>query len=262
MTGCSRPTRRRRGIARRLYQAVRDLPIVSPHGHCDPSWFARDEPFSDPATLLIVPDHYLFRMLYSQGVPLERLGIGRRDGAEVETDPRAIWRLFAEHYHLFRGTPSRMWLDHVLAEVLGVKTRLDAETADDVYNHIANRLAEPEFRPPCPVRPVRHRGAGDHGIAAGRSAAPPGDPRQRLGWPGDHGLPAGPGGRSGFRGIRRQCRGAGPSYRLRHGKLGRLSGSAGPAARLLRRTWRHLDRPWPPDRHDERPWSPGLRVCC
>ena len=136
-----------RGIARRLYQAVRDLPIVSPHGHCDPSWFARDEPFSDPATLLIVPDHYLFRMLYSQGVPLERLGIGRRDGAEVETDPRAIWRLFAEHYHLFRGTPSRMWLDHVLAEVLGVKTRLDADTADDVYNHIANRLAEPEFRP-------------------------------------------------------------------------------------------------------------------
>ncbi len=136
-----------RAIARRLYATVRDLPIVSPHGHCDPAWFAGDQPFPDPATLLIVPDHYLFRMLYSQGVPLERLGIARRDGGPVETDPQAIWRLFAEHYHLFRGTPSRIWLDHVLAEVLGVKTRLGPDTADDIYSHIANRLEEPEFRP-------------------------------------------------------------------------------------------------------------------
>ncbi len=136
-----------RAIARRLYDSVKDLPIVSPHGHCDPAWFARDEPFPDPATLLIVPDHYLFRMLYSQGVPLERLGIQRRDGGPVETDPRAIWRLFAQHYHLFRGTPSRLWLDHVLSEVLRVQTRLGPDTADEVYVHIANRLDEPEFRP-------------------------------------------------------------------------------------------------------------------
>ena len=136
-----------RAIARRLYESVKDLPIVSPHGHCDPAWFARDEPFPDPATLLIVPDHYLFRMLYSQGVPLERLGIRRRDGGPVETDPRAIWRLFAQHYHLFRGTPSRIWLDHVLSEVLRVKTRLGPDTADEIHVHIANRLEEPEFRP-------------------------------------------------------------------------------------------------------------------
>ena len=136
-----------RRIARRLYDTVRDLPIVSPHGHCDPAWFAEDRPFPDPASLLIVPDHYLFRMLYSQGVPLERLGIPRRDGGPAETDMRAVWRLFARHYTLFRGTPSRLWLDHVLAEVLGVTVRLEAETADEIYDHIAARLAEPAFRP-------------------------------------------------------------------------------------------------------------------
>ena len=136
-----------RAIARRLYQTVRDLPIVSPHGHCDPAWFAENQPFPDPATLLIVPDHYLFRMLYSQGVPLERLGIPRREGGAVETDPRAIWRLFARHYHLFHGTPSRIWLDHVFAEVLGVTDRLGPDTADAIYDHIAERLAEPAFRP-------------------------------------------------------------------------------------------------------------------
>ncbi|MEE8270221.1 MAG: glucuronate isomerase [Alphaproteobacteria bacterium] len=136
-----------RSIARRLYATVKDLPIVSPHGHCDPAWFAEDQPFPDPATLLIVPDHYLFRMLYSQGVPLERLGIPRRDGGAAETDPRAIWRLFAAHYHLFRGTPSRLWLDHVLAEVLGVTVGLSADTADQIYDYIAARLSESAFRP-------------------------------------------------------------------------------------------------------------------
>src|SRR5947207_4712934 len=89
-----------RAVARRLYGEVRDLPIVSPHGHTDPRWFADDEPFPDPATLLIVPDHYVFRMLYSQGVPLEALGVPRVDGGPVEGDPRKIWRLFAEHQHL------------------------------------------------------------------------------------------------------------------------------------------------------------------
>src|SRR5690606_20155169 len=128
--GMSRPLRlhpdrlfpaepRTREIARSLYAGGKDLPIVSPHGHTDPAWFATNEPFADPASLLIVPDHYLFRMLYSQGVRLEDLGIPTRDGTPVETDPRAIWRRFAAHYHLFRGTPSRMWLDWVFAEVFG-----------------------------------------------------------------------------------------------------------------------------------------------
>src|SRR5690349_22306868 len=105
---------RTRDIARALYRPVRDLPILSPHGHTDPAWFATDAPFSDPAALLIVPDHYVFRMLYSQGIPLEALGVPRRDDASAMPpyDPRAIWRLFAEHYHLFRATPTRLWLDH------------------------------------------------------------------------------------------------------------------------------------------------------
>ena len=136
-----------RAVARRLYERVRSLPIVSPHGHTDPQWFADDAPFPDPATVFIQPDHYVFRMLYSQGIALERLGIPRRDGAPVETDSRRIWRLFAENYHLFRGTPTRIWLDHAFHDVLGVRERLDARSADAVYDHITAALARPEFRP-------------------------------------------------------------------------------------------------------------------
>ena len=104
-----------RDLARRLYTTVKDLPIVSPHGHTDPQWFADDMPFANASALFITPDHYVFRMLYSQGIRLEDLGIPRRDGGPVETDTRKIWRTFAEHYHLFRGTPTRMWLDHAFS---------------------------------------------------------------------------------------------------------------------------------------------------
>ena len=136
-----------RDIARRLHAEVRDLPILSPHGHTDPAWFAKDEPFADPADLLIVPDHYVFRMLFSQGVPLETLGIPRADGGAVETDPRTIWRRFAEKYHLFRGTPSRLWHDWVYAEAFGLDVRLSAETADLYYDRIDAALKTPDFRP-------------------------------------------------------------------------------------------------------------------
>src|SRR5271156_971509 len=104
-----------RSVAARLYETVRDLPIISPHGHTDPRWFAFNEAFPNPAALLIQPDHYIFRMLYSQGVSLESLGVpllAPRGGGSVESDPRAIWRVFAEHYYLFRGTPTRLWLDY------------------------------------------------------------------------------------------------------------------------------------------------------
>jgi glucuronate isomerase len=137
----------RRTIARRLYGTVKDLPIVSPHGHTDPRWYADNEAFSDPATLFVVPDHYIFRMLYSQGVPLEELGIPRKDGGPVETDKRKIWHRFAGHYHLFRGTPTRMWLDHAFATLFDIDKRLSAETADYYYDRIAERLAKPEYRP-------------------------------------------------------------------------------------------------------------------
>ncbi len=131
-----------RAIARELYQAVRDLPIVSPHGHTDPRWFAQDESFGNAADLLLVPDHYVFRMLYSQGVALEDLGVGNPG-----VDPRAAWRLFAGRYHLFRGTPSRMWLDWVFAEAFGLDRLLCAETADHYFDSITAQLATPAFRP-------------------------------------------------------------------------------------------------------------------
>ncbi|MGN6303421.1 MAG: glucuronate isomerase [Mesorhizobium sp.] len=137
----------KRDIARRLYEHVRDLPIVSPHGHTDPRWYAEDTPFPDPATLFVKPDHYIFRMLYSQGIALEALGVPRPDGAPVETDGRKIWRLFADNYHLFRGTPSRLWFEHSLETVFGIGERLGADNADRLYDGIAERLAEPDMRP-------------------------------------------------------------------------------------------------------------------
>ncbi len=136
-----------RGLARSLYESVAGLPIVSPHGHTDPAWYALNEAFPDPARLLIVPDHYIFRMLVSQGVALESLGVARLDGSPVETDGRAIWRLFASNYHLFRGTPTRLWMDYVLANLFGVEERLSAQTADTSYDRIAECLAKDEFRP-------------------------------------------------------------------------------------------------------------------
>jgi glucuronate isomerase len=136
-----------RAIARRLYREVRDLPIVSPHGHTDPQWFADDEPFSDPASLLIIPDHYVFRMLYSQGVALEDLGVPACDGRLVERDPRAIFLRFAERWHLFRGTPTRMWIEQALRDVFGIADRLSAATAHRIYDQIADALRRPELRP-------------------------------------------------------------------------------------------------------------------
>ena len=136
-----------RGIARALYESVEHLPIVSPHGHTDPRWYALNEPFPDPAQLLIVPDHYIFRMLFSQGVELEALGVPRLDGAPVETDGRTIWRLFAQNYFLFRGTPTRLWMDYVLVEVFGIAEPLSAASADAIYDRIAEKLAEPAFLP-------------------------------------------------------------------------------------------------------------------
>ncbi|WP_207100270.1 glucuronate isomerase [Paracoccus shandongensis] len=136
-----------RGLARDLYDGIRDLPIVSPHGHTDPRWFAENQPFPDPAQLFVTPDHYVFRMLVSQGVALTDLGVPRVDGGPTETDGRRIWRLFARHYHLFAGTPSRLWLDHSFQHVFGIDRRLSADTADWYYDHIADCLARPEFRP-------------------------------------------------------------------------------------------------------------------
>jgi glucuronate isomerase len=136
-----------RDVARRLFQSIRSLPLISPHGHTEPRWYAEDAPFPDPAQLLVVPDHYVTRMLVSQGVRLEQLGVPRRDGGKVETDGRTIWRLFAQHYYLFRGTPSRMWLDTTFEDLFGLTEPLTPESADRYYDTIATALQSEAFRP-------------------------------------------------------------------------------------------------------------------
>lgn len=136
-----------RAIARRLLAEVADLPLVSPHGHVDAGLFARDTPFTDPAELFVTPDHYVTRMLYSAGVALESLGVPRLDGRGPATDSRSVWRELCSHWHLFRGTPSRLWLEHELHELFGVEVRPSAATADEIHDLIAARLATPEFRP-------------------------------------------------------------------------------------------------------------------
>ena len=135
-----------RDIARALYGQIAGLPIISPHGHTDPAWFATNEHWSNATELLLAPDHYIYRMLYSQGIALDDLRVPHRGGVPA-TDPRAAWRLFAANFHLFRGTPSRMWLDHVFAEVFGLEVALEPSTADQYYDAINAALATDAFRP-------------------------------------------------------------------------------------------------------------------
>ncbi len=136
-----------RVLARELHESIKDLPIISPHGHTNPQWFAENKAFPDPAQLFVTPDHYVFRMLFSQGVSLADLGVPRVDGGPVETDGRKIWKLFAENFYLLRGTPSRLWLDHAFAEVFGIERDFSPETADYFYDHIDDCLKQPEFLP-------------------------------------------------------------------------------------------------------------------
>jgi glucuronate isomerase len=136
-----------RRAARSLYEETRALPLICPHGHVDPALLANDDPFPEPASLIVIPDHYIVRLLYSRGVPMESLGIPARDGTPVEGDPRRIWQVFGDNAHLFQGTPTGAWLDHELHDVFGVRVRLDGDSAQHVYDHIAERLASPEFKP-------------------------------------------------------------------------------------------------------------------
>ena len=132
-----------RAVARTLYTHIKSLPIISPHGHTQASWFVKNEPFPNPATLFVQPDHYVYRMLYSQGVSLDELEIGR---PEVK-NPRKVWHTFAKHYSLFRGTPTRMWLDYAFQELFGLEQRLSEKTADLYYDTISEKLTTPEFLP-------------------------------------------------------------------------------------------------------------------
>ena len=136
-----------RKIARELYESVKDLPIVSPHGHVDPKLFAENQPFPDPTELILIPDHYVFRMLYSQGISLESLGIPTLDGSPVEMDHRKIWQIFGEYYYLFNGTPTGVWLNHEFSTVFGIQEKLNGKTALKIYDQIQMKLQSPEFLP-------------------------------------------------------------------------------------------------------------------
>lgn len=142
------PVPAQRQLAIELHQEIEALPLICPHGHVDPRLFVDDNgTFGTPAELLLIPDHYIYRMLYSQGIPLESLGVPRVDGGPVETDHRKIWQIFAGHFYLFRGTPTGAWLAHELHEVFGVREKLCSETAQTIYDQIEAELATPEFRP-------------------------------------------------------------------------------------------------------------------
>src|SRR6476661_7147085 len=136
-----------RRVAREIHHETSQLPLICPHGHVDPRLLATNDPFPEPTALILQPDHYILRMLYSRGVGLEELGVPTRDGSPVESDPRRIWSTFARRYYVFRGTPTGAWLDHELAEVFDIRTRLDADSANAIYDEIAEKLQSPEFRP-------------------------------------------------------------------------------------------------------------------
>jgi len=133
-------------IARQLYSEVSDLPLISPHGHTDPAWFANNQRFSDPASLFLTPDHYVLRMLRSRGLSYDDLGVPRKDGKPV-ANGRDAWRLFATNYHVFAGTPSKTWIDHSLEASFGIEDELSAATADAIYDRIDAALATPELLP-------------------------------------------------------------------------------------------------------------------
>jgi glucuronate isomerase len=141
------PDESTRKCAREIFASIQNLPIMSPHGHVDPKIFSENKPFGNPTELFITPDHYLFRMLYSQGIKLEALGIPSIDGTDVERDPKKIWRLFAENYYLFSGTPTGVWLDYEFSVVFGIKEKLDAENALNVYDELNEKIRSPEFLP-------------------------------------------------------------------------------------------------------------------
>jgi glucuronate isomerase len=136
-----------RKFARQIYESIKDLPIVSPHGHVDPQIFVDNKPFPDPAQLFLIPDHYIYRMLYSQGIKLEQLGIPSIDGTKVETDPRKIWQLFADNYHLFVGTPSGNWFAYEFNRIFGIEEKPNSKNAQSIYDKLQEKLNTPEFLP-------------------------------------------------------------------------------------------------------------------
>lgn len=136
-----------RNVAREIYNSVKSLPIISPHGHVDPQIFVDNKPFPHPAQLFIIPDHYVFRMLYSQGIPIEDMGVPSVNGTKVESDPKKIWQIFCENYYLFNGTPSGVWLDYEFNKVFGIKEKPDGKNAIKIYDELNTKINSPEYLP-------------------------------------------------------------------------------------------------------------------
>jgi len=137
-----------RALARQFYNQVKDLPLICPHGHVVPKLLSDPNArFGNPAELFVIPDHYVFRMLYSQGVKLEHLGIPTQDGTSIETGPRKIWRLFAEHFYLFQGTPTGLWIKDELSTVFCIDKKLNATNADEIYDELEHKLAQADYSP-------------------------------------------------------------------------------------------------------------------
>ena len=178
-----------RDVARKLYGSVKGLPIVSPHGHTDPRWYAEDAPFPDPARLFVVPDHYVHRMLCSQGIRPADLGVPRVDGGPIETDPRTIWRSFAENFHLLRGTPSWLWLNHTFTTSSASRPASPpkAPTPATTNRRVPRAAGIPSARP---VRALQHRGDRHDRGRPRRPALAQNDPRLRLGRQGRDRLPS------------------------------------------------------------------------
>jgi glucuronate isomerase len=134
------------GVA--LYRGVAELPIVSPHGHIDVRLLADQAARLDPpGRLFVTSDHYVVRMLYSQGVPLERAGLHARDSGEADVDDRAVWQLLADNVHLFALTPTGLWLRETLATVFGIEEPLEPHSAGAIYARVEEMLATPAFAP-------------------------------------------------------------------------------------------------------------------
>jgi glucuronate isomerase len=136
-----------RNVAREIYNSIKSLPIISPHGHVDPQIFVENKPFPHPAQLFIIPDHYVYRMLYSQGIPIESMGVPSVNGTKVETDPKKIWQIFCENYYLFNGTPSGVWLDYEFNQIFGIKEKPDAKNALKIYDELNEKINSPEYLP-------------------------------------------------------------------------------------------------------------------
>ena len=134
-----------RNVALELFSGAQNLGLICPHGHIAPGLLGdADTKFANPTDLLLRHDHYIFRLLYSQGIKLEDLGVGAREG---EYDPINAWQVFCQHFHLFDGTPTGMWLRLELTQLFGITQKPTAKNALELYAQIQAALETPAFTP-------------------------------------------------------------------------------------------------------------------